>query len=83
MRARENSRSVSAIRNWVNQTDRSEGRRKERPTNAERKNLRQLRREMRELHEELEFVAAATTWFTRKAGYGNTALASSRRERER
>ena len=81
--ARENSCSASAIRNWVNQADQGEGRRSDRPTNAERKELRQLRREVRELREELEIVANAATWFARKAGYGNTALASARRERER
>ncbi len=54
--AREFECSASAIRNWVRQTDRDEGRREDGLTSSELKELRQLRRENRQLREEREVV---------------------------
>ena len=51
--------SVSAIRNWVRQADRDEGRREDGLTSSELKELRQLRRENRQLREEREILKKA------------------------
>ncbi len=53
--AREFGCSSQAIRNWVRQTDRDEGRREDGPTSVEREGLRRLRRENRQLREEREW----------------------------
>ena len=52
--AREFECSASAIHNWVRQTDRDEGRREDGLTSLERDELRELRRENRQLREERE-----------------------------
>ncbi len=57
--AREFECSVSAIRNWVRQADRDEGRREDGLTSSELKELRQLRRENRQLREEREIPTKA------------------------
>ena len=49
--AREFECSASAIRNWVRQADRDEGRREDGLTTAEREELRRLRREVRQLRD--------------------------------
>ena len=54
--AREFECSASAIRNWVRQSDRDEGRREDGLTTAEREDLRRLRRENRQLREEREIL---------------------------
>ena len=66
--AREFECSVSAIRNWVRQADRDEGRREDGLTSAELEELRRLRREVRQLREEREILAKATAWFARETG---------------
>ena len=80
--ARERKCSASARRNWVNQANRAEGRRDNGPTNAERKELRRLRREIRELGEEHELAAKAAIRFAREAGWVSGILSGSRNERD-
>ena len=53
--SREFECSASAIRNWVRQADRDEGRREDGLTTLEREELRRLRRENRQLREECAF----------------------------
>ena len=66
--AREFEPSAQAIRNWVNQTDRHEGRESDGLTSAERDELRRLRRENRRLRQEREILAKAAAWFARETG---------------
>jgi transposase len=66
--AREFEPSAQAIRNWVNQTDRNEGRGSDGLTSAERDELRRLRRENRRLRQEREILAKAAAWFARETG---------------
>ena len=64
--AREFEPSAQAIRNWVAQADRDEGRRGDGLTSAEREELRRLRRENRRLKQERDILAKATAWFARE-----------------
>jgi transposase len=64
--AREFEPSAQAIRNWVRQADRDEGRRADGLTTAEREELRRLRRENRQLKTEREILAKAAAWFARE-----------------
>ena len=66
--AREFECSAQAIRNWVRQADRDDGRREDGLTTLEREELRRLRREVRQLREEREILAKATAWFARETG---------------
>ncbi len=66
--AREFEPSAQAIRNWVGQADRNEGRRVDGLTSAERDELRRLRRENRRLRQEREILAKAAAWFARETG---------------
>ena len=69
--AREFEPSVEAIRSWVKQADRDEGRREMRdggPTSAEREELARLRRENKQLRLERDILAKATAWFARETG---------------
>ena len=66
--SREFECSASAIRNWVRQADRDEGRREDGLTSLELEELRRLRREVRQLREEREILAKATAWFARETG---------------
>ncbi len=59
--------SGQAIRNWVLQADRDEGRREDGLTTAEREELRRLRRENKQLRTEREILSKAATWFAREA----------------
>ena len=67
-RAREFECSASAIRNWVRQADRDEGRGEDGLTSLELEELRQLRRENRQLREEREILKKAAAWFARETG---------------
>ena len=66
--AREFEPSAQAIRNWVAQADRDEGRRSDGLTSSEREELRRLRRENRQLRQEREILAKAAAWFARETG---------------
>ena len=57
-----------AIRNWVAQADRDEGRRADGLTSDEREELQRLKRENRKLRQEREILAKAAAWFARETG---------------
>lgn len=59
---REFEPSAQAIRNWVAQADRDEGRRRDGLTSAEREELGRLRRENRRLRQEREILAKVAAW---------------------
>lgn len=64
--AREFEPSTQAIRNWVAQADRDEGRRSDGLTSAEREELNRLRRENRQLKLERDILSKAAAWFARE-----------------
>jgi len=64
--AKEFEPSAQAIRNWVAQADRDEGRRSDGLTNAERLELARLRRENKQLRLEREILSKAAAWFARE-----------------
>ena len=66
--SREFEPSAQAIRNWVAQADRDEGRRPDGLTTPEREELRRLKRENRRLRQEREILAKAAAWFARETG---------------
>jgi transposase len=66
--AKEFEPSAQAIRTWVRQADRDEGRRADGLTTADREELRRLRRENRQLREERAILAKAAAWFARETG---------------
>jgi transposase len=55
-----------AIRNWVEQADRDEGRREDGLSTDEREELRRLRRENERLREEREILKKAAAWFAQE-----------------
>ena len=74
-RAREFEPCARAIRNWVAEADRSEGRREAKLppaepglTAAERDELVRMRRENRQLQLERDILSRATAWFAREPG---------------
>ena len=70
--AREFEPSAQAIRNWVVQTERDEGRRADGPSTTQGEELRRLRREIRRLREERDILAKATAWFARETVPGRS-----------
>ena len=70
--AREFEPTAQAIRNWVVQADRDEGRRRDGPSTAEREELRRLRRENRRLREERDILAKAAAWFAQETVPGRS-----------
>jgi transposase len=60
--------SAQAIRNWVAQADRDDGRRQDGLTTDEREELRRLRRAYKLLREEREILKKAAAWFARETG---------------
>ncbi len=66
--SREFEPSATAIRNWVAQADRDEGRRVDGLTTPEREELRALKREIRQLRQERDILAKAAAWFARETG---------------
>jgi len=69
--AREFEPTAQAIRNWVVQADRQEGRREETSDGlgtAEREELARLRRENKQLRVERDILSRAAAWFARETG---------------
>jgi transposase len=66
--AREYEPTENTIRNWVAQADRDAGIRSDGLTTDERKELNQLRREVRTLREEREILKKAAAWFAQESG---------------
>ena len=69
--AREFEPTAQAIRNWVVQADRQEGRRAEKAdglSTAEREELARLRRESKQRRVERGILSRAAAWFARKTG---------------
>ncbi len=74
--AREFEPSAQAIRNWLAQADRQEGRREVKSaaaadtalTAAERDELARLRRENKHLRLERDILSRAAAWFARETG---------------
>ena len=64
--ARELDLTETAVRQWVKQADLDAGRRTDGMTTAERDELRQLRREVRDLREEREILRKAAVFFARE-----------------
>jgi transposase len=69
--------SAQAIRNWVRQAERDEGRRQDGLTTVEKDELGRLRRENRVLREERAILAKAAAWFARETGKIPSGCASS------
>ena len=66
--SREFEPSAEAIRQWVKQADRDDGRRADGLTIAERDELYRLRRENRRLRQERDILSKAAAWFARETG---------------
>jgi len=66
--AEEYEPSGQAIRNWVRQADRDEGKPKDGLTSEEKAELSPLRCEDRTLREERAILAKAAAWFARETG---------------
>src|SRR5688500_18707610 len=60
--------SAQTIRNWVKQADVDGGVRSDGLTSSEREELRQLRREVKQLKVEREILKKAAAWFARESG---------------
>ena len=58
--------SAQAIRNWVTQADRDDGKRSDGLTSSEREELRRLQRENARLKEEREILSKAAAWFAQE-----------------
>ena len=59
--------TAQAIRNWVKQADRDDGRRHDGLTTSEREELQRLRRENDRLREEREILKKAAAWFAQES----------------
>jgi len=64
--AKEFEPSAQSIAAWVRQADRDNGLRSDGLTTEERDELRQLKREVKQLKIEREILAKATAWFARE-----------------
>ena len=60
--------SAQAIRTWVKQAERDDGRRRDGPTSLEREELARLRREVRQLRQERDILAKAAGKRCKEAG---------------
>jgi|ERR1041385_854757 transposase len=69
--------SAQAIRNWVTQADRDEGKRADGLTTSEREELARLRRENERLREEREILKKAAAWFAQETEKGSKRSSSS------
>ena len=65
--AREFEPTANTIRKWVEQLDRDEGLRSDGLTTEERRELRELRRENKQLKLEREILGKAAAWFARES----------------
>src|SRR5690606_29799893 len=65
--SREFEPSAQAIRNWVAQADRDEGRRTDGMTSVEREELKRLRRAVQLVRQEKEILNYAAAWFAQEA----------------
>lgn len=61
--SREFEPTANSVRNWVRQADLDEGQREDGLTTDERTELRQLRREVKQLRIEREILAKVAAWF--------------------
>jgi transposase len=59
--------SAQAIRNWVAQAERDDGRRQDGLASNEREELQRLRRENERLREEREILKKAAAWFAQES----------------
>ena len=66
--AREFEPTETTIRNWVAQAARDAGVRTDGLTTDERKELNELRREVRTLREERDILKKAAAWFAQETG---------------
>ncbi len=66
--SREFEPTAQTIHNWVAQSERDRGTRTDGPMSAEQVELRQLRREVRQLKLEREIRSKAAAWFARETG---------------
>ncbi len=66
--AKEFEPSAQTIRNWAKQADLDGGRRKDGLTSSEQQEMRQLRRENRQLKLERDILSKAAAWFARETG---------------
>jgi len=66
--AEEYEPSGQAIRNWIRQAERDEGKRQDGLTSEEKAEIGRLRREVRALREERAILAKAAAWFARETG---------------
>ncbi len=64
--AREFGVSRDAVRRWVKQAERDQGRRQDGLSSVEREELVRLRRENRRLRMEREILSKAAAWFARE-----------------
>lgn len=65
--AKEFEPSPNTIRNWATQADIDEGLQSEGLSTAERSELRQLRRKVKQLELEREILGKAAAWFARES----------------
>jgi len=66
--AREYEPTATTIRNWVVQAERDAGLRSDGLSSDERKELHELRREVRTLRQEREILKKAAAWFAQETG---------------
>lgn len=66
--AKEFEPSAQTIRNWAKQQDLDNGRRSDGLTSVEQQELRQLRREIRQVKLERDILSKAAAWFARETG---------------
>ncbi len=74
--AREFEPTAQAIRDWVAQADRDEGRRSDGVKSVEREELNRLRRENKKLRQEREILAKAAAWFAQETEHGQRSSSS-------
>ncbi len=74
--ARDFEPTAQAIRDWVAQADRDEGRRSDGVKSVEREELNRLRRENKKLRQEREILAKAAAWFAQETEHGQRSSSS-------